>query len=612
MLASHLLAVVLLGPPASEPAPAPEGDQAANEVERKARPKKPPARIPRIGPVQPWLRTQSFSEYFRENYDPTDRNDGFVSLVNRVNLGWDARLRRGVSLHNAFRIDTQNLFNLAAGVCDANEDGTTDEFETDNCVFTNDYRLERASFEVESKYIGATAGDFQVQLGRGIPLSIRKVDQIGVDATVKGGRVDVHAGPVEITGLTGFANAQNSDFATRQLVEDPGYPSDCDPRDRPRIGNPLWTICTDMVSAGRVTARLPGKVDLGAHYAYIAFGQQISQGIDESIHLAGGDIGRKRIGKVWDLFVGGTALVRMRDAPELDVPSLEGVDYVGYATYMSNTVIVGSTTALIELKHYRDYLVALLPTQLQYASPPSLEREDQQVPGGFNSTGGRVRVDHTWQDRYFTLFGNVAAYAFSESIQEEPFDMEQGRVATHSFMGAIWRHPKLTFQVATGYRYEWHLDDGRFRRKFPHLDLYTSFPIAKGRGLTHSLNAQGQGRLEDKQVSNSVNDERFAKGFVQLGYSMAPYVQVSFIGGFSSEFPAAPGTVSLSDENCDEELGLCKPHLWPGVEVRVNFYGNNFVRVFGGRQVGGRVCVNGSCRTLPDFEGVRGELVLSF
>jgi hypothetical protein len=635
MLTGFVLAVILLGPAAGQPDEddsqtdaEPAGDQSAEAADagepakidsRSHQKRKRVLRLPAAGPVQPWVRTQTFSEHFRENYDPTDRNDGFVSLVNRLNVGWDARLKRGVSLHNAFRVDTQNLFLLPASACDANEDGTIDESERDTCRFADDARLERTTFRVDSRYVSGTVGDYQAQFGRGIPLAVRKVDAIGVDATIKGGRLDVHGGPIELTGLAGFANAQNSDFATRQLVEDPGYPAqyitlgnECDVRDRPRIGNPLWTTCSDMIAAGRATATLPGKVSLGAHYGNVMFGQQISQGINESIHLAGGDIGRKRIAKHWDVFAGGTALVRLRDAPDLEVPSLEGTDYVGYATYLANTLIFGSTTALFELKHYRDYMVALLPTQLQYASPPSLEREDQQVAGAFNATGGRLRLDHTWRDRGFTLYGNFMGYAFSEAIQEEPLSNENGRVATHSYMGVIWRLPKITMLASTGYRYEWHLDDGRFRRKFPHIEFYTSVPIAKGRRLTHSLNGQFAGRFEDKQVSNVDVDEKFAKGFVQLGYSMAPYLQVSFIGGYSTEFPAAPGLVDLTGEACDAELGLCKPHLWPGAEVRVNFYGNNFVRVFVGRQVGGRVCVNGSCRTLPDFEGVRGELVLSF
>ena len=41
---------------------------------------------------------------------------------------------------------------------------------------------------------------------------------------------------------------------------------------------------------------------------------------------------------------------------------------------------------------------------LQYGEAPTLEREDQQVPGNFNATGGRLRVDHRFKDIGLTLF----------------------------------------------------------------------------------------------------------------------------------------------------------------------------------------------------------------
>ncbi|HLT38431.1 MAG TPA: hypothetical protein VK034_19225, partial [Enhygromyxa sp.] len=61
-------------------------------------------RIPPIGPVQPWVTLNSWTEYFNENYDGIDRNEGFVSLVNRLNLGLDARLPRSVGLSLASRV----------------------------------------------------------------------------------------------------------------------------------------------------------------------------------------------------------------------------------------------------------------------------------------------------------------------------------------------------------------------------------------------------------------------------------------------------------------------------------------------------------------------------
>ena len=564
-------------------------------------------RIPPAGPVQPWVMLDSWTEWFNENYDGIEDNEGFVSLVNRLNFGLDSRLPRGVGLSFASRIDTQNLWFPRGPICTPGE----------TCRFRDDYRLERLSLRLTSRFVDVSAGDFNVQFGRGIALSVRNVDQLGIDPTLKGGRVDVHSKPLEFTAFAGQANRANSDYATRQLIEDPGYPAKCT-IDRPdhsvwQIGNPIWTTCSDLVTGARIEGKLPAKLRLAGHYAYIDFGEQIASGLDESIHVAGGDFSGKRIAERWDLFVGGAALVRQRDAPELDVPALEGVDYIGHAVFVANNFYIGdSTTLLIEGKHYRDFLLAVQPTRIQYSDAPTLEREDQQVPGNFNSTGGRVRLDHTWQPLGLTLFANAMAYAFAENLKQDPFARADGLVATHGYAGAIYRRPRATAQVSFGYRYEYHQDDGRFRRRFPHGELYVNFPLANTRGLVHSASFRFEARFEDKQVTGFA-DERFVYGQTILGYALAPYLQIAFIGGFSTEFPALPGAVDLTRELCDLEAGdRCKPHLWPGAELKLTIAGNNFVRVFAGRQVGGRVCVNGSCRTLPDFEGVRAELVLSF
>lgn len=622
-----LLSALLCSPPGEASAAAPsetEAETETTESEAGAGARGPARlleapRIPAAGPVQPWVTLNSWSEYIGENYDGIRDNEGFVSLVNRLNAGFDARLPKGVGLGLATRVDTQTLFFPRGPVCDQDGDGQVSEDERAACRFGDDYRLERFSLRLTSRWIDATLGDFNVQFGRGFPLSVRNVDQLGIDPTIKGGRVDLHSKWVEVTALAGQSNRANSDYATRQLVEDPGFPGGCELRDKAlyrglsyaKVGNPLWTTCSDLVAGARVEGKLPAKIRLAANYAHIGFGEQIAQGLDEAVHVAGGDLSRQRIAETWDLYAGGAALVRTRDAPELDLPSLEGVDYTGHAAYLANTFYKGGTTLVVEAKHYRNFLLAVQPTRLQYSEAPTLEREDQQVPGNFSSTGGRARLDHRWPFG-LTLFANAMAYAFAENLEEDPFSKEHGLLATHGYAGAIFREAYTTVQISFGYRYELHRDDGRFRRRFPHVEFYANFPIAKTRGLLHSGSFRFESRFEDKQVTGFA-DERFVYGQTILGYALAPYFQIAFIGGFSTEFPAMPGTVSLSGQRCDLEGGdRCKPHLWPGVEFKATVAGNNFIRVFVGRQVGGRICVNGSCRTLPDFEGVRAELVLSF
>jgi hypothetical protein len=107
--------------------------------------------------------------------------------------------------------------------------------------------------------------------------------------------------------------------------------------------------------------------------------------------------------------------------------------------------------------------------------------------------------------------------------------------------------------------------------------------------------------------------EVFFRGLFVLGYSLSPWFSISYLQGVDTETAVPAGEPSLTTERCEGGQGsTCRPHLWPGVQLQINFFNSSFIRMFAGRQVGGRVCVNGSCRTLPDFEGVRSELVFSF
>lgn len=589
----------------------------------------PTIRIPRTtagkAQVQPWTRLTVYSEWYRNNHNIQESDDGFVSLVGRLNLGVDARLPRA-TIGTQVRLDGQKVWFPQGQDCSG------------DCVdgIGDDLRLERATVRLDTKRWSVWAGDFNVNFGRGMGLSVRKIDEIGVDATIKGGRADLRTKPVRLTAIAGLANRQNSDFATRQLLSDPGYAAQsytfnqdtergfCDPSGRltPQIGNPFWSVCSDLVAGGRVEGTLPGKVDLAAHYVHIDFGDELTQGVvDENLHLFGGDVARSRIAEVWDLFVGGSGVLRnpqLRQLPE--GPGLSSVPLQGYGVYASNTLRLDQTTVLVEAKHYRDYLLASSQNALlQYTENPTLEREDQQVPGNTNATGGRFRIDHLVRERGLTLFFNSLEYLYNDTVGFDQFADENARLATHNYAGIIWRKPGSDFvlQLSGGYRYERWRDtpdglDSWLRRRFPHAEFYLSIPLAQRRGLVHALAVRGEGRWENF-VNSRASTEDFFRGLLTVGYSLSPWFSVSGLLGVDTEQPAPPGEPKLTDERCvDGPNSLCRPHLWPGVLARINLFNSSFVRIFAGRQVGGRICVNGSCRTLPDFEGVRGELVVAF
>lgn len=615
------------------PAPVPVPTDAPPKVVPSPAPAKPPSttapnaaprhrnlRIPafhiRDAPVQTWVRNTLFSEYYGENYNAEDSDDQFITLVNRLNVGADVRMDR-VTFGTQFRLDGQKIWFVDDRTC-----------STDCIPISDDVRLERATVRAETRHVSLYGGDYNVNFGRGLGLSVRGIDEIGVDATIKGGRADLRTKSVSATAIAGFANRQNSDFATRQLIPDPGYAAKSytfspDTEERgcnvqgaidPDIGNPLWSVCSDLVAGGRLEGTLPGKVRVGTHYVYLDFGDEITAGIvDEHLHLIGADIGRARIAKTWDLFVGGSGVIRN---PNLRGTQLDPDSYEGYGLYASNVIVHGSTTFLVEAKHYSDYLVAVSQNSLlQYTENPTLEREDQQVPGNNNATGGRIRVDHTWRTPGLTVFANSLEYVYSENLGFSQFE-EDSRLATHNYGGVIWRKPKSDFvlQVSAGYRHERYLqqfDENPLKRRFPHAEIYVAIPLAKRRGHTHALSLRAEGRYENFVTPGSRED--FFRGLFVAGYSMSPRLSVSFLQGIDTEQPTPPGEPSLTDEQCQAGgASTCRPHLWPGAQVQVKLFNSSFIRIFGGRQVGGRVCVNGSCRTLPDFEGVRSEFVLSF
>jgi hypothetical protein len=141
--------------------------------------------------------------------------------------------------------------------------------------------------------------------------------------------------------------------------------------------------------------------------------------------------------------------------------------------------------------------------------------------------------------------------------------------------------------------------------------VYLTIPLATRRGLTHALALRGEGRWENHRTPGSAED--FFRGLLSVGYSVSPWFSITYLQGIDTEQPTPPGELSLTREACDgAAASLCRPHLWPGVQAQINFFNASFLRIFAGRQVGGRVCVNGSCRTLPDFEGIRTELVFQF
>ncbi len=55
-----------------------------------------------------------------------------------------------------------------------------------------------------------------------------------------------------------------------------------------------------------------------------------------------------------------------------------------------------------------------------------------------------------------------------------------------------------------------------------------------------------------------------------------------------------------------------KNPLWLGAEISAEIFDDSLVRLFVGKEKGGKVCRNGVCKYRSQFDGVRLELSTSF
>ncbi|HUT77168.1 MAG TPA: DUF6029 family protein, partial [Polyangia bacterium] len=90
----------------------------------------------------------------------------------------------------------------------------------------NDFRVERLHGTAHLGDLHVTVGDSYVSFGRGIALSLIKLDDVGVDNALRGGRVEYRVPrKLRLVVVGGVVNALNSDPLTRQIQRD-------DPLDR--------------------------------------------------------------------------------------------------------------------------------------------------------------------------------------------------------------------------------------------------------------------------------------------------------------------------------------------------------------------------------------------
>jgi hypothetical protein len=571
----------------------------------------------------------------------TIEDSGWGEWINRVNaaLRWD-RWTAGLRLDSAvyWRRPAENT-------------SYKKQYPTDDTIIAqdNESRFRDSIYPAKlwithaSPGLEVTAGDSYVQFGRGLTLSMRKVDELGIDTTVRGAKVQIERDPFAVTAVAGFANPSRVDEATgRSLLVTSNLPG-IDVR-QPAFGSDRL-VGLDLQAGRGLPVTLSSHVvhftrcapyhydgltidtDLAAEPSTVTFGtcnasdtvtwlkslNLTPRGLDvHDITMVGQSLEVPSLGGHGKLYVEAAVQERRSDYPGPVAPPPNG-----NALYAALSFDAGITNTTLEVKSNRNFYTvaasvgAAAPEFAIVAYsflPPaeSFNMLDAEGTGDFNACveGGRLREDVS-ATKDLLVYGQ-GVFAYSQS--EQPSGACDGSGRTVAPDVPAKQVEDLVYDGVGGVEYYFDdksshafgsagaRDDTREDGVFQYREQHLEYSIAKYLGGPWSVEVQGRHRHRKEQGFNQ-DPSTFAthwwtEGENYVALRMAP--KWVFTQGF--EYTTMVG----------------QPLLYFNGAVLYKFTGSSNLRFFVGEQRGAFRCASGICRFFPAFEGARAELTLRF
>ena len=568
----------------------------------------------------------------------TFEDSGWGNWLNRLNaaLRWDrftVGLRLDSALYWSRPVDNAGASNYPPG----------------NIALDNESRFKNSIYPAKlwvtyaAPGVEVTAGDSYAQFGRGLTLSMRKIDELGIDTTVRGVKLQVSRDPYALTAVAGLANPARVDEATGRAL---WVTSDLAGSDSPtpvfgsdRVlglelqagrGLPV-TLATRLVRFSRCAPyayAADGSQDFSGDQTTFTFGSCNSSDVDiwlrslsgvprglqaSDITMAGQSI---EIPTLWGhgkLYLEGAVQQRRSPVAQPTTPN-------GNALYGALSVDYGPASTTIEVKSNRNFYTVAGSVDGSRANelslvtysflPPaeSFNMLDAEGTGDFNAcvNGVRVREDVT-VDKNLLVYGQgIGAYSLTE--QPNGNCDETGHVRTPAGIPAAsvedtaWdgvggfeysfdEHLSHAF-VSLGVRDD-TLGDGNFQYREQHFE----YSVAKYLGGPWSLEVQGRYRHRLENGQNLDANANYQASWWSEGEN---YVALRIV----------PKWVLTQGFEFTNLLG--EPLLYFNGAVTYKMTSSSNVRVFVGQQRGAFRCASGVCRYFPPFEGARAELTLRF
>jgi len=481
-------------------------------------------------------------------------------------------------------------------------------------------------FTYTSPTVELGVGDVYAAFGRGLVLTLRKLDELASDTTLRGARATFRLRGKQLslraTALAGSLNPLRIDPASgRYLGVDssvtPGFLTVTEagmPRAIATDFVPDTGDCKTFGTCSYAPDRIfGGQAELSHKSAKLAI---------QASHLLRSTPLSNDVVRSADRITTGSASFELADLAghggaylEVAVQDLHHADpstpklALGQAVYLSLNYLAGPLTLLFEGKHYRRFfpLLANVSTLrarefslLAASAPPTTEALFIDTAyEGFNTcvTGGRLRGDvalsrivsvYSWAGYYETFAETVAneSCEVSKETRNRVLDTAVG-VELRS------RDRRSKMDISFGSRVDnadRELPSDQGPTNIFYREVYTRHQGTWFLGGPFSLELQGWHRRRHQTLGGP--GEPWSEGDELVGFDYAPHWSVA--AGFSySSNPAVPPTY------VNGQLGY-----------RIS--SDSSLSLFVGQRRGALRCVGGVCRVFPPFEGASLDLTLRF
>jgi hypothetical protein len=534
-----------------------------------------------LGPWRVDVTQSLIVESHLDNGDGNDSNDNFQSIREKLSLG----VQKGI-----YRFQGRFELTKFMGLPDS---GRAPEPLSDIPVWigegagtgsnwTEDWETfaEKLTFEVRSKGTRVYLGDFYQVLGRGLLLSLRKMDELGLDTTLRGAKAHFRDRRVSVTAFGGYANVVNIDTVSWQRIDDPN----------------------DLISGADAYVTLPVGLRLGLQGLALRArsDSEAHDGAPEDVWAVGGVAEWKRLGLYAELDY------MRRSRPKLNFLDVGEFSYrgrddrSGMAAFVSAVRPIGPVTLLIEGKWTDAFALRATPrpgddlrgiAPIPYNAAPTLEKEDLRITPHDTVLGTRGRVSVNLGRLDAVIFLNYSHFF-------EPLSLGDNEVPRYDdieridHVYATWEQTLLqnraTLNLTGGYREEIKKDPEPDHRLW-YVESEASLPVATGTSV--DLLARHEGYSDDEP--GALPDEAYGEGTLAMTWT--------FFHDFLAAFAFDYSTQKSSERT-----------WFPSGSLEWKYAGASSLKTFVGMTRGGLRCVGGVCKLLPPVNGAWVQWVHRF